>query len=935
MVTTVVFLIFVDDKRYTMKNNMESWHPDDSQQRVIEAGSGYHLVLAPPGCGKTQILTERIRHAHSEGVDYADMLCLTFTNRAARGMAERIAENIDEGDIDTLFVGNIHRFCSRMLYSEAIIPAETAIINDDDIVSIMSSIMSDDELTALGDRNRRRGYMLAKQTAGLMYQIINNHPKEIRMHPECLTTDDITAVRLICKKENRQFTPQLLIDIYTDADQWRDICRTDKYEMSAQKIIMPMLTKMYLAHRYKQYKEQRMLVDFEDLLLRSYDALREDESLPRYGWIQIDEVQDLNPLQMAIADLLIQQPDDCHGEPSVMYLGDEQQAIFAFMGAKGDTLTRLRKRCEGNIHYLEKNHRSPDYLLNLLNAYAENILHIDNTLLPQPTYMTERHGDELGMLTKETEQQEIMAIASLVEKLQREHPEDTTAVIVTSNNDAERISNELNKNDLAHFKISGNDIFDTTQMQLLISHLTVMTSETNLIAWARLLKGLRVFETGTAARNFVTASLRHAIMPSDYILRPGTSYAAEFLHSVDNDEVVVFDTETTGTSTFDDDIVQIAAVKMRNGKKVEGSEFSVFIMTDREVPAMIGDEPNPIIEALKHNILLSPREALSKFIKYASHHTLIAHNADFDYNILNSCLQRHMPTASIEELFPRCYDTLRMARLLHPELKQHKLRHLLAVLGLEGSNTHMADDDVDATVSLIAHLCERTRAAMEGQRKFLDEKRVQTRAELLHRNYSKLYNHSRAILYHRPEHTGGEPAIVSEMRYIYRRLLDDGTIQRLDGIERVMKFIATDIIGDTISNTTTTTQQQENNRGISLVEQIDSHIMEINTLKEADLAGGISSDDKVYVTTVHKAKGLEFDNVIVFDAVDGRYPSAYNRGNAAQNSEDARKLYVAMSRARQRLVVAISSVFVDRNGYPHERKPSPFLEPIMSMLESI
>ncbi len=918
-----------------MRNNTEQWQPDDSQQRVIEAGSGYHLVLAPPGCGKTQILTERIRHAHNEGVDYADMLCLTFTNRAARGMAERIAENIDDGDIDTLFVGNIHRFCSRMLYNEAIIPAETAIISDDDIVSIMSSIMSDDEMTALGDRNRRRGYMTAMQTAGLMHQIINNHPKEIRIHPECLTADDIAAVRLICQKENRKFTPQLLTDIYNDADQWRDICRTDKYEMSAQKIIMPMLTKMYLACRYKQYKEQRMLVDFEDLLLISYDALREDESLRRYGWIQIDEVQDLNPLQMAITDLLIQQPDEDHGEPSVMYLGDEQQAIFAFMGAKSDTLTRLKTRCEGNIHYLEKNHRAPDYLLNLLNAYAENILHIDKDILPQPTNLTESQGDELGMLTKETEQQEIMAIASLVEKLQREHPEDTTAVIVTSNNDAERISNELNKNDLAHFKISGNDIFDTTQMQLLISHLTVMTSETNLIAWARLLKGLRVFETGTAARNFVTASLRHAIMPSDYILRPGTSYAAEFLHAVDNDEVVVFDTETTGTSTFDDDIVQIAAVKMRNGKKVEGTEFSVFIMTDREVPAMIGDEPNPIIEALRHNILLSPREALSKFIRFAGHHTLIAHNADFDYNILNSCLQRYMPNVSIEELFPRCYDTLRMARLLHPELKQHKLKHLLAVLGLEGSNTHMADDDVDATLNLVKHLCNKARTLMEGQQKFLSEKRVQTRAELLHRNYSKLYNHSRAILYHRPAHTGGEPAIVSEMRYIYRRLLDDGTIQRLEGIERVMKFITTDIIGDADSNTPTTTQQRENSKGISLVEQIDNHIMEINTLKEADLAGGISSDDKVYVTTVHKAKGLEFDNVIVFDAVDGRYPSAYNRGNAAQNSEDARKLYVAMSRARKRLVVALSSVFVDRNGYPHERKPSPFLEPIMSMLESI
>ena len=79
--------------------------PDPCQQEVIEAQGGFHLVLAPPGCGKTQILTERIRYAHdSEGVEYKDMLCLTFTNRAARGMIERITQNIADDDVRDVLV---------------------------------------------------------------------------------------------------------------------------------------------------------------------------------------------------------------------------------------------------------------------------------------------------------------------------------------------------------------------------------------------------------------------------------------------------------------------------------------------------------------------------------------------------------------------------------------------------------------------------------------------------------------------------------------------------------------------------------------------------------------------------------------------------------------------------------------------------------------
>jgi DNA helicase-2/ATP-dependent DNA helicase PcrA len=73
----------------------------------------------------------------------------------------------------------------------------------------------------------------------------------------------------------------------------------------------------------------------------------------------------------------------------------------------------------------------------------------------------------------------------------------------------------------------------------------------------------------------------------------------------------------------------------------------------------------------------------------------------------------------------------------------------------------------------------------------------------------------------------------------------------------------------------------------------------MSTLKEADLCGSDVLDERVFVTTVHKAKGLEFDDVIVFDAVEGRYPNFYNQDNLRLKAEDARKFYVALSRAKK------------------------------------
>ena len=99
------------------------------------------------------------------------------------------------------------------------------------------------------------------------------------------------------------------------------------------------------------------MLDFHDLLLLTYDALTSDadrQMYKRYAWVQVDEVQDLNPLQMAIVKQLTARPFH-----TVMFLGDEQQAIFSFMGAKLDALSTLKQQPACKLHHLSVNHRSP------------------------------------------------------------------------------------------------------------------------------------------------------------------------------------------------------------------------------------------------------------------------------------------------------------------------------------------------------------------------------------------------------------------------------------------------------------------------------------------------------------------------------------------------------------------------------------------------
>ena len=891
-----------------MEENNYTPSLDKYQIPVVEASQGHHLVLASPGCGKTHILAERIRYARERGVKYEDMLCLTFTNRAAREMTNRI-QKVVGGDFSELMVGNVHRFCSKFLFEQGRIPADSAIIDDEEAVSIIADYRNEDEEGVTRDFNRYKGYQTIIFFQHFIYQLEHQHPWKYYLHPESFTDDDREAVKHICASQKIEYDEQAVVNIYHHAQEYMDEANAPGLDGKTADRIRVLLWKMYYANCYARYKEENHLFDFEDLLLYTYDIYRSDPTCKRYPWIQVDEVQDLNGMQLAIIDLLTAEDN-----PMVMYLGDEQQAIFSFMGAKVETLTLLKMRCKGNIHHLQRNHRSPKYLLDVFNDYAEKQLKIDRELLPLSDNDTKATSGDLRIIHSSTIEAEHKDITTEALSLYEQNKEERTAVIVSANSDADRISEAMTEAGLTHFKVSGRDLFDTPDVKLLLAHLSVLSNEHNSIAWTRIMKGVRAFPSHALARRFNWKLKQLALSPSDFLLYPESCYTAEFLRAYNEEEIVVFDTETTGLDVFNDDIIEIAAIRIKGGEVV-GEPLDLYIETDKPILPMLGDKENPMYaiyhEKMSTGELLSPSDALRRFLAYVGTSPILGHNANYDYNILDNNLQRYC-NDTMQAHNIRCFDSLKLIRLLAPSLHSYKLESLLETFQLAGVNSHQAIDDVKATISLVRLCADKAREKQAQQAAFIRHPKVKPFANVLRSNYGERYREAVNRLYQLS--TNHEPALVSELSAAYHAFRSDGLINDIPRLDYILRYLRIDMLTDeTVAN--------------ALAPQLSQYIMDINTLKEADFCNSKSILERIYVTTVHKAKGLEFDNVIIFDAADGRYPNAYNK-TKQQDEEDARKFYVAMSRAKRRLFIAYALQMVDRHGRVFNRELTPLMDSI-------
>ena len=881
----------------------------EKQLKVINADTGYNMVLAGPGCGKTDILAERIAVAFEKGkANLSDMLCLTFTNRAARGMYDRIKKRLGE-DSSELFVGNVHRYCSVFLFENNVVSAETSIMDEVDTNELLTTEIHEFDIQELIDYEIDQNFLISvnwniihqilgidihpsgstgkisKGTAQkiisavrykimdmqhLIYQIKRNHPDESLCHKEFL---EYVGVK----------------NYYPFSGDLKEAIISIKYDNSYPQL-NPVDKLIALAEQYGKYKEENSLMDFEDLLLKTYDAYLNDTEhiYKRYRWVQVDEVQDLSEFQVSLIDLFT----DKSKEFVVLYLGDEQQAIYSFMGATLSTLDMLKTKCHNHIYHLDKNFRSPKYLLDLYNEYAVEELHVDRDFLPDPKDNLAAGFHDICIHDYDSMDNEVYRVCNVVLPYldNYDRKEERTALLVPWNVDATEISERLDQGKIPHFKISGADYFQTVHMKTLIAHLNAVDNDFNFIAWSRILKETHAVDTNSLSRQIIHEMRSIGMCPSD-LLRDNGSTLGEFTYYFDNEEIVIFDTETTGVNVFTDDIIQIAAIKIRNGIEVPGSFKEIYLRTDRsQIPAKLGKLVNPMVEdyaqAERDGRVVERSQGLIEFMNYVGSAVLLGHNVNYDYNILKYNLIRYCGD-KFDAFEPPILDTLKLAHLICPRLRKYKLAYLIELLKLEGNNSHNAKDDIMATYELAKYCRRQSDNLLLKQVDFYQKEKVQKIIEELSKEYKECYNITKNRLYAlRDSHQ--TLALIEEMKESSVSLSRICEFKIIDKFNLILSFIAEDVIKD------------EPN---ALKAHFDNHLLDMSTYREADLCSSPHFKERLFVSTVHKSKGLEFENVIVMRAVADRYPHFAHK-KEEQQEEDKRLFYVAISRAMKRLVVS-------------------------------
>ena len=803
------------------------FNPTPEQQRVLALAAGRHVVLAPPGAGKTELLAHRVRAALDRGTPAESMLCVTFTNRAARNMRERVGAT----GAAPPFIGTLHQFGIRFLFVNGLIAANTALLDEED----------------------------AEQ---LVREAIEAASEEVGGQPTPKPQDAAAHIRLV----NRARLRLGLGDAPRPA---------------------PLLD--HIAARYEEAKRESCAIDFDDALQLTLAGLMRGSParMRSYDWMQVDEVQDLSELQWAIVTRLV--ASDAH----VVYFGDYDQAIYSFMGASHPALARSTR---GAVeHHLGENFRSAPALIAAFEAYATANLPSRREQRLRPARAGQQGEGTLRVSSfKGTFDNEARAVAAtVVPELARTNA--TTAVLTRSNADAEKVSGALSGGNIAHFKVSGFDLFRRRPIKDVMAFLRALQYPYDRGAWTRLLSVFGGVDSLRAARQLVNELFDVATSPADWLDgERGANPLDAFIGALSSGRCIVFDTETTGLDPNADEILQLAAAEVIDGRRT-GRELEVFLRTDRDFTASArihGITPETLARRG-----IGRDEGLRAFAHFAGDSPLLGHNVRFDLGILRANLRREAVTW---EPMAATFDTLALSRRLHPRLASYRLGSLLVSLKLEGQNTHDAMDDVHATYGLAQHLAAGA-VAGAAQRRVVAH-RYRRQLDRLADSLAPLWQEVRA--------TQAEEANLAD---VVERFFAWATTQaryRLDDKDR-----------EHVATLTGYLARRTPRRPLSRL--LASLVPELSTYSESDL---ISDDDRVVVSTVHKAKGLQFEAVVVTSCVDDVYPNYYSKRKSDLNAveEDARLLYVALTRAQRSIVVTMHDTAINRGGsFP--RYPSPFL----------
>ena len=398
---------------------------NEAQRAAVEYIDGPSLVIAGAGSGKTRVLTYKIAYLLSQGMKPWSIMALTFTNKAAREMKERIGKLVGNDLAQHLYMGTFHSIFSRILRTEAEhigFNNNFTIYDESDSRSLIKAIVKE---MGLDDKKYKPAAVHAK----------------ISMAKNNLMSAAAYESDAAIFEQNKR----------------------------AQ---MPEVGKIFVA--YVQRCKQANAMDFDDLLTLTYQLFREHEDIrhkyaARFDYVLVDEYQDTNHVQMSIVMQL------CQEKQRVCAVGDDSQSIYSFRGANIDNILNFQRQFQGTrLFKLEQNYRSTQTIVEAANSLIKH----NRNQIPKDVFSENAKGEKIQYKPAYSDKEEAAIVAKDVKRIRREDgcQYSDFAILYRTNAQSRSFEEEFRKQGIPYRIYGGLSFYQRKEIKDIIAYFRLVAN---------------------------------------------------------------------------------------------------------------------------------------------------------------------------------------------------------------------------------------------------------------------------------------------------------------------------------------------------------------------------------------------------------------------------------------------------------------------------
>ena len=398
---------------------------NEAQRAAVEYIDGPSLVIAGAGSGKTRVLTYKIAYLLSQGMKPWSIMALTFTNKAAREMKERIGKLVENDLAQHLYMGTFHSIFSRILRAEAEhigFNNNFTIYDESDSRSLIKTIVKE---MGLDDKKYKPAAVHAK----------------ISMAKNNLMSAAAYESDAAIFEQNKR----------------------------AQ---MPEVGKIFVA--YVQRCKQANAMDFDDLLTLTYQLFREHEDIrhkyaARFDYVLVDEYQDTNHVQMSIVMQL------CQEKQRVCAVGDDSQSIYSFRGANIDNILNYQRQFQGTrLFKLEQNYRSTQTIVEAANSLIKH----NRNQIPKDVFSENAKGEKIQYKPAYSDKEEAAIVAKDVKRIRREDgcQYSDFAILYRTNAQSRSFEEEFRKQGIPYRIYGGLSFYQRKEIKDIIAYFRLVAN---------------------------------------------------------------------------------------------------------------------------------------------------------------------------------------------------------------------------------------------------------------------------------------------------------------------------------------------------------------------------------------------------------------------------------------------------------------------------